>query len=698
MRENLYSVRRGSFYDKISLTHRFTERKTQAASRKLMRKLTPQEISLMEQRGCSAQSWDQVEVHPHFDASRCRNVAFAGHCSIGDNRGSRPNPDMPDYEEPYGITDARLINCTVGDRVIIRNVRDCIAYYHIESDVVIRDVATIKTSEESTFGNGTEISVINETGGREVRMCDFLTSQTAYMMAMYRHDLELQKALSDLVDVYCDGLRSRFGTIDTHAQVMHCGSITNVKIGSYAIVSGSSVLHNGSINSTEQSPVHVGYNVIARDFIFSSGSSITDGVNMVNCFVGQGCTFSHLFSAHDSLFFANCQGENGEACAIFAGPYTVTMHKSSLLIAGYFSFLNAGSGSNQSNHLYKLGPIHQGIVERGSKTTSDSYVLWPSRIGPFSLVMGRHVDHIDTSDFPFSYIIENDNKSYLVPGTNLRSVGTIRDAKKWPKRDKRHPEGRLDCINFNLLSPYTVGKMYKGIQKLRTLEEHLGSHISSTYIYHDIHIRHHSLENGCRYYEMGIVKFLGNSLIQRIQDIKPISHDDLLQRLPPQSIQEQEDWLDLSGLIVPRSEIRTLLTDLREGKYSDIRELNDAIHTLHTRYYEMEWEWAYDLLLKWYRISPDELTIDRIRQIIAEWHRTVIKLDEQLHQDAHKEFEMLSQVGFGIDLQSPSARVEDFEQVRGDFESNPFVQEVEEHMHRKSMLRDDIMQLLDRIS
>ena len=44
----------------------------------------------------------------------------------------------------------------------------------------------------------------------------------------------------------------------------------------------------------------------------------------------QGC-LSHLFSAHDSLFFANCNCENGEAAALFGGPYTVTMHKSSLV-------------------------------------------------------------------------------------------------------------------------------------------------------------------------------------------------------------------------------------------------------------------------------------------------------------------------------------------------------------------------------
>ena len=214
----------------------------------------------------------------------------------------------------------------------------------------------------------------------------------------------------------------------------------------------------------------MGDSVIATDFIFSSGSYIADAAKLVRCFVGQACHVSHNFSAHDTLMFANCSFENGEACSVFAGPYTVSMHKSSLLIAGMFSFLNAGSGSNQSNHMYKLGPIHQGIIERGSKTTSDSYILWPAKVGAFSLVMGRHYRHSDTTDLPFSYLIEKSDETYLIPGVNLRSVGTIRDVKKWPKRDKRQDAAQLDCINYNLLSPYTIEKMIRGRNQLLNLK------------------------------------------------------------------------------------------------------------------------------------------------------------------------------------------------------------------------------------
>ena len=284
--------------------------------------------------------------------------------------------------------------------------------------------------KKSRFGNGVEVSVLNETGGREVMIHDRLSAHQAYIMALYRHRPQLIERMKALIEAYADEHASDVGTIGSHVTIVNSGYIKNVRIGDYCEIEGAGRLKNGSINSNVADPVHIGYGVVCDDFIISSGSHIEDGTMITRCFVGQACHMGHNYSASDSLFFSNCQEENGEACAIFAGPFTVTHHKSTLLIAGMFSFMNAGSGSNQSNHMYKLGPIHQGALERGAKTTSDSYILWPARIGAFSLVMGRHVNHPDTSDLPFSYLIEDKNTTYLAPGVNLRSVGTIRDAQK----------------------------------------------------------------------------------------------------------------------------------------------------------------------------------------------------------------------------------------------------------------------------
>ena len=415
------------------------------------RLLTKEEIARLEAQHCIASDWTGVEVADDFHTDYIHHTRFSGKVRLG--VFEKEFTLAGGIKKHSGLYYATLHNVTVGDNCYIENVKNYIANYEIGHDTFIENVDIILVDCHSRFGNGVEVSVLNETGGREVIIHDRLSAHQAYIMALYRHRPVLIDKMRKIIESYADAHASDTGTIGSHVMIVNAGYIKNVRIGDYCQIEGTGRLKNGSINSNEHAPVHIGYGVICDDFIISSGSHVEDGTMLTRCFVGQACHLGHTYSASDSLFFSNCQEENGEACAIFAGPFTVTHHKSTLLIAGMFSFMNAGSGSNQSNHMYKLGPIHQGALERGAKTTSDSYILWPARIGAFSLVMGRHVTHPDTSNLPFSYLIEEKNTTYLVPGVNLRSVGTIRDAQKWPKRDQRKDPNRLDQINYNLLSP-----------------------------------------------------------------------------------------------------------------------------------------------------------------------------------------------------------------------------------------------------
>jgi len=258
-----------------------------------------------------------------------------------------------------------------------------------------------------------------------------------------------------------------------------------------------------------------------------------------------------------------------------------------------FSFMNAGSGSNQSNHMYKLGPIHQGIVERGAKTTSNSYVLWPAKVGAFSLILGRHYQHSDTSNLPFSYLVEKDNGSQLAPGVNLRSVGTIRDAKKWPERDKRKDPDKLDCINFNLLSPYTIQKVFAGVEILKNLQATAGE-TSEIYTFQSCIITNSSLKRGLQLYEIVIHKFLGNSLIKRLENIQFKSNQEIRERLDPGNTPGLGEWVDISGLIAPKSEIDDLLCKIESGEITQLKEINQVFQKLHQDYYLNEWTWAWD--------------------------------------------------------------------------------------------------------
>ena len=656
------------------------------------RSLTSAEIAQLEAQGCSATNWAEIEVAQDFDAQYVHHTKFSGHNKIGAFHREITLPGGLSIHT--GIYNATLHNCEVGDDCHLYNIHNYIANYHIGANTCIENVNAVLVDGKSTFGNGVRVPVMNEGGGREIPIFNELSASLAYILTLYRHRPKMIHALEHQIDAYAEEHASDHGYIGDNVRILNCGSIKNVYVGDYAELVGVSRLKNGSVNSNAFAPVRLGSGVKCSDFIISSGVEIGDSTLVDKCFVGQGCIFDKHYSAGESLFFSNCQGMHGEACAIFAGPYTVTHHKSTLLIAGMFSFLNAGSGSNQSNHMYKLGPIHQGIAERGAKTTSDSYLLWPSKIGAFSLVMGRHTHHADTSELPFSYLIENNSESYLVPGANLRTVGTIRDAQKWPKRDNRKDPHKLDQINFNLLSPYTVQKMWRGREILNELVALSGEN-TEVYGYKNCKIRNSSLKHGCQLYTIGIQKFLGNSLISRLEKNEWRTIDEMRAALRPDSETGLGDWVDMAGLIAPRSEVTRLLDEIENGSLT-LADIQNRLEQMHANYYSYEWTWALDKLEQVWGCSVEEVSLEQICMTVNQWREAVVNLDRMVYDDARKEFDLNSQTGFGADGDREQAEA-DFEEVRGSFESNSFVKAVLEHIERKSALGEKILNKLENL-
>lgn len=655
------------------------------------RKLNEEEIRQLIAHSCTADDWANIEVAQDFKTDYVYYTRFSGQVRLG--VFEHEFTLAGGMKKHAGLYQTTLHNVTVGNHCCIENVKNYIANYEIGDYTFIENVDIILVDGRSKFGNGVEVAVLNETGGREVMMHDRLSAHQAYIMALYRHRPVLIERMKDIFEKYAEENASEVGYIGSHVTIVDSGYIKNVKVGDYCKIEGAGRLKNGSLNSNGEAPIHIGYGVVCDDFIISSGSSVEDGTTLTRCFIGQACHLGHNYSASDSLFFSNCQEENGEACAIFAGPFTVTHHKSTLLIAGMFSFMNAGSGSNQSNHMYKLGPIHQGALERGAKTTSDSYILWPAKVGAFSLVMGRHVNNADTSNLPFSYLIEQQNTTYLVPGVNLRSVGTIRDAQKWPKRDKRKDPNRLDQINYNLLSPYTIQKMMKGRDILKDLRRVSGE-TSETYAYQSAKIKNSSLNKGIKLYETAIHKFLGNSLIKRLEETKFQSDEEIRARLLPDTEIGTGEWVDISGLIAPKSEIEKLMADIETGVLVNVDQIHDRFVEMHRHYYTYEWTWAYEKILSFYRLNPETITAADVISIVKKWQEAVVGLDKMVYADAKKEFSLSAMTGFGADG-SREEQEQDFEQVRGVFESNPFVTAVLQHIEVKTALGNE---LIERIS
>ncbi|MGM0443627.1 MAG: DUF4954 family protein [Fibrobacterota bacterium] len=657
------------------------------------RSLTKDEIAALQQQGCRCQEWERIAVAPDFNAGRCRNVEFSGDIRLGTFSGEFRN--RAGFTTPAGLYDARIHNCTVGDNCLIHRVHNYIANYTLGNDVLIENVDSIYVDGATCFGNGTRVNVLNEKGGRAIRIFNGLSAQFAYFQVFYRHDTAVIETLERIGEGEIAGTCRERGVIGDHARIVSCRSIINVAVGESARITGSERLQNGSVNSRAGAPVEIGTAVIADNFIINGNARLLDGSIISNCFIGEGAELAKQYSAEHSLFFANFIGHHGEAFAVFAAPFTATHHRSTLLISAYLSFMNAGSGSNQSNHAYKLGPIHQGILGRGSKTASDSYILWPARIGDFTLIIGRHNSHCDTRYLPYTYLIEGEKaRTFAIPGVNLKSVGTIRDADKWPVRDRRTGP-RRDIINFDLLTPSSVGSMLRGRTVLKDLKKN-ESPENGAYHYKGTFIPEKALDKGIYYYEIGILKYLGNILVKRLRRSRPTEKSDLRTILTPTGDVGTGDWVDIGGLIAPKSEVDAVLKKLVEEHSEHGEELTERLNAVHARYHEYSWNWCCRAFREYMGKSPEEMTLNEIKKILEKWINVTVKLDDYFIDDAAKEFNDQARVGFGID-ECNGCCEEDFTAVRGSIDSNGFVLRINRHKESKKHQYYEVMERLKHL-
>lgn len=458
----------------------------------------------------------------------------------------------------------------------VSSLRNSNFYGHVQigSGATVTDVKMMK----GTIRQGNKpnvISVLNEGGDGNVVLCPQLTAQLAWLMINYKPVFEL--------------------CLRTEANSQMTGMI----IGDYAKIEGVSKIVDSVIQSSKDSPTYIGVDVIMENSVTACGAEVTDAAKVYECFVGEAVHIGKAFSAEASLFFANAYMDNGEACAAVCGPFACSHHKSTLLIGGEFSFYNAGSNTNQSNHAYKMGPIHWGTLQRGAKTASGCHILWPATIGAFSMVMGKVIQHPNLEKLPFSYVFGDGDKTYVYPGTNIKTVGTWRDVNKWPTRDKRKSktgsqESVGDLITFDFPNPYILQYVAEG----KTLLESLlitPANENGEYIYEGCHIKKKAVEKGVKYYEM-------------ILDLVSYENETCM-AVQPQT--PKTEYVDMFGFIAKRGTVEKLVEKVSKGEITDVIQIHAEIATL----------------------SVAVMTIDKNGKAYQQWLQLI-------EHDARKEFSM----------------------------------------------------------
>lgn len=572
-------------------------------------------VSRLEAQGCRAADWSRVRISPDTDLTLIQGCRFYGDVNIGTLR--------TDDDNPQGLYDAVIRDCSFGNNVYISGVTGHLRGLTVGDNAYIENAGVIEAEPGAQFGAGTEVAVLDETGSRPVVIFPGLTAQLAVLMARRPRWAErhLRPMLEEALTI------SDKPVIGAGARITGVRLMRNVRVDRGVCVDYASRLVDGDIisNAPGNAAAYVGADVDAEHFIIEDGR-VDSGTLLRNCYVGQGASLDKRFCAHDSLFFANCACECGEACAIIAGPYTVSMHKSSLLIGGQYSFFNAGSGTNSSNHKYKLGPVHWGVMDRGVKTSSDSYIMWGGHIGAFSLLMGSHKQHPDTSALPFSYLFgTQEGHTVACPGLMLSSCGLMRDELKWPKRDARI-KARLplhDNITFDVFNPLTVQAMMRAVTLLAELKN---TSVSSQgyHTYQGIRITPKACDRAIKYYCLAIAKYICGHRTAEGKDDTSIS-------VTSQNPADYE-WRDVGGQLMPLDVIDNLC------QAESPAALKEGLDRAFAEYRAMERAWIKAA------VTPALL------EKLGDLDKAAARLDKLTTQDRETYLETLGRHNTGLEL------------------------------------------------
>ena len=580
------------------------------------RPLTKQEIARLTTQGCAADDWARVRVAPGFDPGRLWRVQLHGDCRLG----ALTRPESV-------IRDAELSQCVVGDDVQIARAaaRDCA----IGGGAVIDNVGAIEGRPTGDATPPPEASIVCESGGREVALHPGLSAPLAWLET-FAGSTPGGQALKKLSRQAAAAAFARRGSVGAGAVVRDCGRAISCAISEGAMVDGALALEDSVIEG------RVGPGAVARRTVVAAGGELGEQCQADNCFIADAAALGHGFKAEHSLFFANCDCHRGEACAAFCGPFTVSHHQSTLLLAGLYSFFNAGSGTNFSNHRYKLGPRHAGVLERGCKCGSGSYLMWPAHVGAFTTILGHHPRPLDTAAFPFSQLREENGESVLLPGANLFSVGLMRDLAKWPARDRRAGQrgGPLHCG----FGPGVVTALERALALLEKFAAAGGDARWNGAV-----IPAAWLERAVARHRAAIAILVGETAARVLGDAPAAALKEMAAQ-PTDAAGATEgtgDWLDLAGACLPRRAVDAFLCRLADGEFPDYAAALAGLTTAaNLTAGEKRWLAAH------LAAAPDARAA--LVKILADWAAAEPARAAARKRDAEKEFAPEMRCGLGL--------------------------------------------------
>ena len=441
-----------------------------------VRSLTREEIAQLESRGNRSPDWGRVLAAEGFTPSFIASSVFIGDCVLG-ALGGEDVPVEAAVSLPGGIYDSTIVNSEIGHGCLVSRAA-VVSNYVLRERCVVFDVGAVTASRECAFGNGREIAIGIETGGREVLSYAEITIPVAAAVATRRGDREFLEAYREFVKSYIDACSAPFGVIERGGVIRHTATVENVYVGEGAVIDGATLVQNCTLLSTPDERTGISHGAYVRNSCLQYGCDVSSMAIVDDSVLTEHSHVERHGKVTQSIIGPNTGIAEGEVTASLVGPF-VGFHHQSMLIAALWpeGKGNVAYGANVgSNHTSKA-PDQEIWCGEGFFFGLGVNVKFPSDFtgAPYSLI-ATAVDTLPQKvEFPFSLINKPFRAFDVVPpayneifpawvlSDNLYAV--LRNEGKYKKRNK----ARRTKFVFDVFRKDIVEKMVTARDRLENV-------------------------------------------------------------------------------------------------------------------------------------------------------------------------------------------------------------------------------------
>lgn len=445
-----------------------------------VRNLTKDEIAALEAHGNWAEDWKKVLVHKEFAIvpGMIGKNCFLGKVVLGCQSGKAIEVEKG---VPFatGIWESTIINSEIGNECVIYRA-DTISNYVINCHSIVYQTKSLVCTGETTFGNGRELSIAIETGGREVATYAELTIPVAELVAGRRADAALQKEYKEFIAKYKEAAKSKVGIVESGAIIRNTAKVVDTFVGAGAVIDGATLVKTTTILSTPEEHSGVSDGAYVKNSIIQWGSDATSMAIVAESVLTEHSHVERHGKVTESIVGPNSGVAEGEVTASLLGPF-VGFHHQSLIIAAYWpeGKGNLGYGANVgSNHTSKA-PDQEVWCGEGTFFGLGTNIKFPSDFtdSPYSIIASGVNALPQRIEMPFSLIntaahrFDGVSPAYneIMPGWVLSdNIYTVRrNEGKYKKRNK----ARRSAFVFDVFRPDIIEKMIESRNRLRSVKE-----------------------------------------------------------------------------------------------------------------------------------------------------------------------------------------------------------------------------------